>query len=184
MKAHPRFWLASVLIIFSLLVVLVIGAIVPPPAVIAAIRQLEEAPGQQVYQSRQTLRDAHGNPWQAIVFQRIRPDGTRQLYLRLVGFPGTATIDRNQPLTLTNSLGKTLVARDVSSGMFTDADQPEPHVGQYDLQPILSELSAVTPIRLLLPTIDQGAIGITVPAMLIQEWQTVTTKTTPQISPE
>lgn len=180
MKAHPHFWLASILILFALL----FGAIVPAPAAIAAMRQFEEAPGQQVYQSRQTLRDAHGNPWQAIVFQRLRPDGTRQVYLRLVGFPGTATIDRSQPLTLTNSLGKTLLARDVSSGMFTNADQPEPHVGQYNLQPILSELSAVIPIRLLLPTIDQGAIGITVPATLIQEWQTVGTATAPEIFSE
>lgn len=36
------------------------------PNAAATIRQLEEAPGQQVYQTRQTLYDQHGNPWQAI----------------------------------------------------------------------------------------------------------------------
>ena len=69
-----------------------------PPAD-AAIRQLEEAPGQFVYQSRATLPDQHGNTWQAIAFQRIRPDGSTVFALRLVGFPGIAEIDRERPLT-------------------------------------------------------------------------------------
>ena len=36
---------------------------------VAAISQLEEAPGQIVDQTRQTLKDRHGNSWQAIAFK-------------------------------------------------------------------------------------------------------------------
>ena len=76
------------------------------PSATAAIRQLEEAPGQIVYQSRQALKDQQGNTWQAIAFKRVLPSGKSSFELRLVGFPGVVTIDRSQPLNLTNSSEK------------------------------------------------------------------------------
>lgn len=149
-----------------------LGRVTTPQAT-AAIRQLEEAPGQIVYQSRQTLKDRHGNSWQAIAFKRIRPDGTTSFSLRLVGFPGVVEIDRSQPLSLTNSLGKTLTAADTSSQIFTESAVPEPTVGQYDLQPLLSQLQSEIPLKLTLRAIDGEAINLSVPPALIQEWQTV-----------
>ncbi|MEA5599186.1 DUF3122 domain-containing protein [Rivularia sp. UHCC 0363] len=139
----------------------------------AAIRSLEEAPGQLVYQSRQPLKDQHGNTWQAIAFKRIRPDGSTVLALRLVGFPGIAEINRERPLTLTNSLGKTLTAEDASQKIFTDAAAPEANVGQYDLAPIVSALTAVIPWQLSLPTLDGEPVELSVPPTLVQEWQTL-----------
>ncbi len=144
-----------------------------PPSATAAIRQLEEAPGQIVYQSRQTLKDQHGNGWQAVAFKRIRPDGQSSFELRLVGFPGVVEIDRTQPLTLTNSLGKTLTAADVSSTIFTEATQPEPNVGQYDLQPLLPQLQMNIPLKLILPTLNAEAVSLSISPLLIEEWQTV-----------
>jgi hypothetical protein len=144
-----------------------------PPNAAAALRQLEEGPGQVVYQSRQTLKDQHGNSWQAIAFKRIRPDRSIHVALRLVGFPGVVTLDRSQPLTLTSSLGQTLTATDDSGQIFTDQAVPEPNVGQYDLQPLLPQLRAEIPWRLILPTVDGEAIILNVPATLLEEWQTV-----------
>ncbi|MHC5775938.1 DUF3122 domain-containing protein [Nostoc sp.] len=143
------------------------------PSTAAAIRELEEAPGQMVYQSRQTLKDQHGNGWQAVAFKRIRPNEQTSFELRLVGFPGGVEIDRSQPLTLTNSLGKTLTARDVSSNIFTEAAKAEPNVGQYNLQPTLPELQAEIPLTLTLPILKSEAIRLSVPTSLVQEWQTV-----------
>ncbi len=139
----------------------------------AAIRQLEEAPGQMVYQSRQTLKDQHGNGWQTVAFKRITPDGESSFELRLVGFPGLVEIDRTQPLTLTNSLGKTLTTAEEDRHIFTDSTKPEPNVGQYDLQSLLSQMPAEIPLELSLPTIQGEAIRLSVPASLVQEWQTV-----------
>jgi hypothetical protein len=147
--------------------------ILNPPSAAAAIRQLEEAPGQVVYQSRQTLKDQYGSSWQAIAFKRIRPDGKTSLDLRLVGFPGVVEIDHTQPLTLKNSLGTSLTAPDDSSHIFTETSQPEPNVGQYDLQPLLSELQTEIPLKLTLPVIKSEAIRLSVPPTLIQEWQSV-----------
>jgi hypothetical protein len=153
-------------------VLLALGMLDPPSAT-AAIRQLEEVPNQIVYQSRQSLKDQHGNTWQTVAFKRIRPDGNSSFELRLVGFPDLVAIDHSQPLTLTNSLGKTLTAADTSSGIFTDKSQSQPHVGQYDLQPLLSQLLAEIPLQLALPTVSGEAIRLSVPSSLVQEWQIV-----------
>ncbi|ESA38172.1 hypothetical protein N836_32600 [Leptolyngbya sp. Heron Island J] len=167
-------WLIS----FSILLILLLTGVenLAVPAASAAIRQLEEAPGQFVYQSRQTLRDQHSNSWQAIAFKRIRPDGSSFFYLRLVGFPGIAEIDRSQPLELTDSLGKLLTANDASQQIFTDAAVPEPNVGQYDLAPIVSELQAAIPLKLTLPTTQGQPIELLVSPALVQEWQALFTQ--------
>lgn len=144
-----------------------------PPHATAAIRQLEEAPGQVVYQSRQTLKDQHGNTWQAIAFKRIRPNKKISVELRLVGFPGVAAIDRTQPLTLTSSLGKTLIALDDSSQIFTESARPEPQVGQYNLQPLLPKLQAELPLKLTVPTLDGEAVRLAVSPSMVQEWQSL-----------
>lgn len=154
------------------LCLLSLGLLSPQPA-IASIRQLEETPGQLVYQSRQTLKDQQGRSWQAIAFKRIRANGEESLYLRLVGFPGTASIDRTLPLSFTNSLGATVTALDASSQIFTDASIPEPQVGQYDLQPAIAQLRAELPWQLTLPTQEPPFVQLKIPPMLIAEWQSL-----------
>ncbi|UZQ54037.1 DUF3122 domain-containing protein [Trichothermofontia sichuanensis B231] len=154
------------------LVILLTGAIVPPPA-LAVLRQVEEAPGQVVYQSRQSVRDRDGHTWQVIAFERLKPNGERSVYLRLVGFPGIADIDRSQPLTLTTSLGQVLTADDASGQIFTDASRPEPNVSQYDLEPIVAKLPAGLPLSLSLAMTDGNTVVLNIPPALVQEWQAV-----------
>ncbi|NER81724.1 MAG: DUF3122 domain-containing protein [Leptolyngbya sp. SIO1D8] len=165
--------------IFSIAIILlgvyVLGTVLYTPPALATIRQLEEVPGQVVYQSRQAVQDQQGDRWQVIAFNRVRPDGSTSFYLRLVGFPGTAEIDRSQPLTLTTSLGQSLTADDASSKIFTDASAPEPNVGQYDLQPIVAKLPAAIPVQLALPILNQPEILLAISPTLIQEWKTVAT---------
>jgi len=141
------------------------------PSEAAAIRQIEEAPGQIVYQARQTLKDQHGNSWQAIAFKRIGANGQTRLDLRLVGFPDVVEIDRSQPLTLTNSLGTTLTVNEDASGLFAAATKPERNVGQYNLQPLLSELRSELPLKATLPTLGDEAITLSISPAFVQEWQ-------------
>jgi Protein of unknown function (DUF3122) len=82
-------------------------------------------------------------------------------------------IDRSQPLTLTNSLGKTLTATEASGDIFTESASPEPSVGQYDLQPLLPQLQVEIPLKLSLPTIGGESISLSVPPSFVEEWQTV-----------
>ncbi len=156
----------------ALVLITGLGGSFSKPA-IAAIRQLEEAPGQMLYQSRQILNDQQGNSWQAIAFKRIRANGDQTFNLRLVGFPGIVTIDRSLPLTLTNSLGQVFMASDASQKIFTDTNAPESHVGQYDLQPILSQLQPELSWQLDLPTQSSEPVTLSIGSSVIQEWQAI-----------
>ena len=172
MRLHIRSIL-SLLAATALLGFCILSIVLPAPPALAAIRQLEEAPGQVVYQSRQTLQDQQGDRWQVIAFNRIRSNGSHRFYLRLVGFPGTVEIDRSRPLTLTNSLGEPLTATDASSQIFTNASAPEPNVGQYDLQPLVAQLQVAIPVQLTLPILNKDDILLPISPALIQEWKTV-----------
>ena len=172
MNCQTRKFFSWLLLIGAITIFALIGlGILDVPSSSAAIRQLEESPNQMVYQARQSLKDQHGNTWQTIAFKRVRPDGNSSFELRLVGFPDLVAIDHAQPLTLTNSLGKTITAGDVSSNIFKEGSQP--NVGQYDLQPLLSELQAEIPLKISLPTLKGDAISLSVPPSLVAEWQTV-----------
>jgi len=172
MSCQIRKFFSWLLLIGAITIFALIGlGILDVPIALAAIRQLEEAPNQMVYQSRQTLKDQHGNTWQTVAFKRVRPDGNSSFELRLIGFPDMVAIDHAQPLTLTNSLGKTLTAADTSSNIFKEGAQG--NVGQYDLQLLLSELQAEIPLKISLPTLKGDAISLSVPPSLVAEWQTV-----------
>ncbi len=172
MKCRVRKFFSRLLLLGVLVLsISLISDILNTATAAAAIRQLEEAPGQVVYQSRETLKDQQGNRWGAIAFKRIRPDGKATFELRLVGFPGMAEIDRTKPLLLTNSLRKTWQANDASANIFTD--QIQPHVGQYDLQPLITQLETAIPLTLSLATVNGEPVKLSISPSLVQEWQTV-----------
>lgn len=146
-----------------------IGGLTIEP-VAAAITQFEEAPGQMLYQSRQTLQDRVGKTWQAIAFKRVR-NGSTGFYLRLVGFPGVV-IDHSQPLTLTTSLGQILTAKDISEQFLSDSSTAA-NVGQYDLQPILPQIKPEIPLKLSLQTLNGSTVTLNAPSVAVTQWHTV-----------
>ena len=164
-KIRPMRWLLTVCIC----VLLVVGS---PLRAFAAVTQIEEYPGQMLYQSRQNLRDWNGNSWQAIAFKRIHPEGSGIVSLRLIGFYGGAELDHTQPLTLTTSRGQTLTARNISGDISQDTPTPA-NVGEYDIQLALPQLQPEIPLQLTLPTIDGESVSLSVPSAAIQEWQTL-----------
>ncbi|MFE4106291.1 DUF3122 domain-containing protein [Almyronema epifaneia] len=172
MTYHTR-KVVSLLAATALVGLFFLCAVLQTPPALAAIRQLEEAPGQIVYQARQTVPDQQGDRWQLIAFNRVRPNGQTSFYLRLVGFPGKAEIDRSRSLLLTSSLGQRLTAQEASSQIFTDAAAAAPNIGQYDLKPIVSQLAAAVPLQLTLPTLNQDDVLLTLTPAYIQEWKTV-----------
>lgn len=143
-----------------------VGAIAVPPAV-ASIRQMEEAPGQFLLQSRHSLPDSQGHAWQAILFKRAYPDGSTRINLRLAGFPDMAEIVHPQPLTLVTQTGEIFTASDVFA-----EQAPAPNVGQYDLKPVLQQLPVGATTLSLVAKPDQS-VQIAVPAEVIIEWQLV-----------
>jgi hypothetical protein len=140
----------------------------------ATITQLEEYPGQMLYQSRQNLQDQTGQSWQAIAFTRIHPEGSSTVSLRLVGFPGSVELDHKQPLILTTSLGRRLMAQDISSEI-AQGSPTLANVAEYDIKSMLPQLKSETPLQLTLPVVTGAAIELKIPFVAIEEWQTIST---------
>jgi hypothetical protein len=153
-------WLCVLLIICS------------PLTAFATVTQIEEYPGQMLYQSRQTLRDQNGDSWQVIAFKRIHPEGSAVVSLRLIGFADGVEFDHTQPLTLTTSMGEILTTRDISSEISQGTPTPV-NVGEYDLQSVLPQLQSEIPLHLTLPMVTGSAIELQIPLTAIQEWQTI-----------
>ena len=149
------------------LILLGLGSLAAPPAA-ASIRQMEEAPGQMLYQSRHTLRDDAGNSWQVVLFKRVKSDSSTSLSLRLVDFPGTAELAHPQPLTITTNAGEVFKVEEL---LATKA--PAANVGQYDLKNVWPRLPTDLPVRLLLPLKSNQSVELLVPSVVVLEWQTV-----------
>ncbi len=171
---HGKKFFSWLLLLGALVLTILLGlGIITTPQANAVIQKIEEAPGQVVYQSRKKIKDQHGNTWQVIAFKRILANGKISVNLRLVGFPGVVEIDRTKPLLLTNSLGKTLTAVDVSSTIFTNGNYPESNVGQYDIEPLLPQLQAEIPLKLILPTLGNQTINLLCSSSFVKEWLTM-----------
>ncbi len=168
-KLKIQIFLVRWLLIVCICVLLVVGS--PLPA-FATVTQIEEYPGQMLYQSRQTLRDQTGNSWQAIAFKRIHPEGSAIVSLRLISLYGGVELDHTQSLTLTTSLGQTLTAKDISNEISQNTPTPA-NVVEYDIKFALSQLKAEIPLNLTLPTISGKAVNLSVPSSLVEEWQIV-----------
>ncbi|MBD2681766.1 MULTISPECIES: DUF3122 domain-containing protein [Nostoc] len=140
--------------------------------VIAAVIQLEEAPGEIVYRSQQKLNDNLGNYWQVVLFKRIDSNSkkTSSINLRLVGFPGSQELRHPLPLKITTDTGKVLTAPDI----FID-EAPAPTIGQYEFKDVLTQLPTQE-LLIGIPVGKQQLINISIPEYVVQEWQEIALK--------
>jgi hypothetical protein len=134
---------------------------------LASIRQMLEAPGQILIQSRHTLNDEQGNAWQVVLFKRSQADGSTMIHLRLVDFPELADFEHPQPLTITTNAGDLFQASDI----FADKS-PAPNVGEFDLQTILFQLP-ITKLNLSLTMKDNISTNLSIPTEVVLEWQSI-----------
>lgn len=132
---------------------------------LAYIRQIEEAPGQILIQSRHTLKDEKGNSWQVVFFKRTQTDGSSMIHLRLVDFPGLADFAHPQPLTITTNKGDFFQAEDVFV-----RKAPAANVGEFDMQTVLSELP-LTKLNLSLELKGDRSTQLWIPPEVVLEWQ-------------
>ncbi|MCC0178135.1 DUF3122 domain-containing protein [Waterburya agarophytonicola K14] len=134
----------------------------------ASIRQMEEAPGQILVQSRHTLKDDRGNSWQVVLFKRTKADGSSTIHLRLVDFPGLADFAHPQPLQITTN-------KDLFKAEDVFAEKaPAANVGEFDMQNVLSQLPA-TKLNLSLPMKGEETTQLSIPPEVVLEWQSVAT---------
>ena len=133
----------------------------------ASIRQMEEAPGQILVQSRHTLKDNRGNAWQVVLFKRTKADSSSTIHLRLVDFPGLADFAHPKSLIITTNKGNSFQAEDVFA-----EKAPAANVGEFDLQDILSRLP-VSKLNLSLAMKGDKTTQLSIPSEVVLEWQSV-----------
>ena len=131
----------------------------------ALIRKQQESPETILYQSRHSLRDQRGQSWQVVLFKRVEEQETKQVHLRVIGFPNQASFEHPQPLEI----------KTPNNINFKAVDQfyekaPAPNVGEYDLQDILPELLTYQKLELTLP-LQVRSQSLTIPYPVILEWQ-------------
>lgn len=158
------------LLMCGLILWLCVGLGNQSPAV-AAVSQMEEAPGQILVRSRHTLRDETGKSWQVVLFKRVTAGEVESLNLRLVGFPGVADLTHPQPLEITAANGEVFTATD---RFLTGA--PAANVGEWNLLEILPQLPKNSPVRLSLPLGQNQSLKVRVPLPVVLEWQDIATR--------
>ncbi|ANV84856.1 hypothetical protein AWQ21_10985 [Picosynechococcus sp. PCC 7003] len=158
------FFLKKGLILLSLSLFLLVGSGIWAEPSLASIRQQEEAPGQILYQSRQSIQDNHGQTWQVVLFKRVKAGRVETVDLRLVAYPGQATFIHPGSLSLSVPNQAPLTAPDQFA-----TEAPAPNVGQFDLKDILPQLPTDQKVQLSLPLKEQ--LTIEIPPEVLLEWR-------------
>jgi hypothetical protein len=134
----------------------------------ALLRQHHETPNVLRYHAQYSLKDSDANTWQVLLFPENHHSSI-EYYLRLVGFPGISAFVHPQPLEIITSQGQILTA--------TDAFQhsaPAPNVGQYNLTPIISQLTTQSHLKLAVSLADNRELSLKIPHEVVTEWQFLT----------
>jgi Protein of unknown function (DUF3122) len=160
----------AIIIVLSL--VLLSWISVFTPAALANVTQHIEAPGQSLVKAKQTAQDQNGSAWQIIVFRQLYPDRSDELYLRLVGFPGVQTVDRQRSLALSTPRLSLTAPFDPGSSTRNQIS-PEPYIVQYGLQSIIETLTPDADWQLGIPVQENRTVVLKVPGYMIQEWKMV-----------
>lgn len=138
----------------------------------ASVHTYHEQPGQTTYRSRQSLRDQRDLAWQATVFKRYRDQTVQGVYLRLVGFPGQVTVDRQKDLTIETGTTARWVAPYTLDPQTPTSGLPE-NVSQYDMAEVLGALRQPIPLTLAVPLVGRPPAQLVVAPYVVAEWLTI-----------
>jgi hypothetical protein len=145
--------------------VLLVLALAEPA--LASVHTYHEQPGQTTYRSRQSLRDQNDLAWQATVFKRSIDGDLQGVYLRLVGFPGQATVDRRGDLSVQTG---TATQWQAPYAIDTQTQTLPENVTQYDFVGVLSQLQQPIPLTLMVPLAGSSPARLVVAPYVVAEW--------------
>jgi hypothetical protein len=161
--------LRSLLVALALAILLVLALAAPA---LASVHTYHEQPGQTTYRSRQSLRDQTDMAWQATLFKRYVGEEFQGAYLRLVGFPGRATVDWQRPLLIETGTATQWLA---PTALDPQTQALPDNVVQYDLATVLSQLPQPIPLTLAVPQAQAPAARLVVAPYVVAEWLEVWT---------
>ena len=121
----------------------------------------------EIKRSLESLKDLDYQTWQIIVYPSSKE--SRNLILRIVGYPGSLRIDHPTNL-IVNSGRKTWDLKDITKNSRINAQTLNDSAAEFDLSALISELDKNRPLRLRLP----GLINdLPIPPYLVGEWRSL-----------
>ncbi len=122
---------------------------------------------KEIKRSLESLRDIDYQTWQIIVYPRSKV--SKNLNLRIVGYPGSLRIDHPTSLVVNSGIKKWDL-EDVTKKSKAQTETLNDSTAEFDLSPLISELDKNRPLRLRLP----GLINdLPIPPYLVSEWRTL-----------
>ncbi len=160
-----------------LALVLVLGSLAAgaaPSDALTLVAQLHAHPsetGTPVLRSLVSLRDLDDQAWQLVAF-RDGPPGA-PLRLRVVGYPGKVRIDHPTSLQVRSGPFEWDL-EDVTLQSSALGNDRRSAAAEFDLQPLLADLSRNRPLRLRLPGVFTE---LPVPPFVVAEWRSLVATT-------
>ena len=122
---------------------------------------------KEIKRSLESLKDLDYQTWQIIVYPSSKE--SKNLILRIVGYPGSLRIDHPTSLTV-NSGRKTWDLKDITKNSKIDVEALNDSAAEFDLESLITELEKNRPLRLSLP----GLINdLPIPPYLVSEWRSL-----------
>ncbi|MEX1315662.1 MAG: DUF3122 domain-containing protein [Synechococcaceae cyanobacterium] len=147
------------------LVCLLAGLALAPAPAAAQLHAHRDEHGQPVLRSLESLRDLDHQSWQVVAYRQGPPGGP--LKLRVVGYPGKVRLDHPTPLTVWSGRRRWQLA-DVTLANPQLAADGRSAAAEFDLVPLIAELSQNRPLRLALPGVFTE---LPVPPFVVAEWR-------------
>jgi hypothetical protein len=138
----------------------------PPPAA-ALLHAHPDEHGQPVLRSLESLRDLDYQSWQVVAYRQGPPGGP--LKLRIVGYPGKVRLDHPTVLTVWSGRRRWQLA-DITLASPQLAADGRAAAAEFDLTPLIAELSQNRPLRLALPGVFSE---LPVPPYVVAEWRSL-----------
>ncbi len=122
---------------------------------------------KEIKRSLESLQDFDYQTWQIIVYPS--PNESKNLILRIVGYPGSLRIDHPTKLIVESGI-KNWNLKDITKNSKIKLETLNDSVAEFDLSTIVADLDKNRPLRLKLP----GLINdLPIPPYLVSEWRSL-----------
>ena len=122
---------------------------------------------KEIKRSLESLKDLDYQTWQIIVYPSSKE--SKNLILRIVGYPGSLRIDHPTNLTVTSGR-KTWDLKDITKNSKITAEILNDSAAEFDLSNLIADLDKNRPLRISLP----GLINdLPIPPYLVSEWRSL-----------
>jgi hypothetical protein len=138
-----------------------------PAASQAQLHSHPDESGTPVVRSLESLRDLDYQSWQVVAY-RSGPPGS-PLTLRIVGYPGKVRLDHPTALQV-NAGRRHWDLADITTANPKLASDSRDAAAEFDLTPLVSDLSNDRPLRLALPGVF---VELPVPPFVVAEWRSL-----------